>query len=89
MTMTDKLLSTARAQLGVKESPSARNNVKYNTWYYGLEVSGPDYPWCMAFVQWCFDQSGMRLPYKTASCSSLLNWFKSNKPECVSKVPMP
>lgn len=73
MTNMSMLLSTAQEQIGTKESPANSNNVKYNTWYYGKAVSGSAYPWCMAFVQWCFDQVGMRLPLMTASCSALLN----------------
>ncbi|MDE6456098.1 MAG: CHAP domain-containing protein, partial [Dysosmobacter sp.] len=63
--------------------------VKYNTWYYGREVSGAAYPWCMAFVQWLFAQVGMKLPYLTASCSALLAWYKAHRPEQVVKEPRP
>lgn len=89
MVIANLLLSTAQKELGVKEAPSNSNNVKYNTWYYGRAVSGKDYAWCMAFVQWCFDQIGKRLPFMTASCSALLNWYKSNKPECIVREPLP
>jgi len=41
----------------------------------------------MAFVQWVCDQAGFHLPFKTASCSALLNWYKRNKPECIVKTP--
>lgn len=87
--MTPKVIEIASSEIGVKESPPNSNNVKYNTWYYGREVSGGAYPWCMAFVQWCYDKAGYTLPYKTASCSSLLNWYKNNKPDCVVKAPRP
>ena len=65
-------LEVAVGELGTKESPPNSNKVKYNTWYYGREVSGKDYPWCMVFVQWCFDQAGVEVPIKTASCGALL-----------------
>ena len=74
MATAKDVLKVARAEIGTKESPSGSNRVKYNTWYYGKEVSGSAYPWCMAFVQWCFNQAGMPLPYKTASCSALMRW---------------
>lgn len=67
------LIEIARGELGVKESPPKSNNVKYNTWYYGREVSGSAYPWCMVFVQWCCDRAGVKPPVKTASCGALLN----------------
>ena len=50
----DMVVATALAEVGVKESPKNSNKVKYNTWFYGKEVKGSAYPWCMTFVQWCF-----------------------------------
>lgn len=50
----EMVVSTALSQVGVKESPSGSNRVKYNTWFYGKEVRGASYPWCMTFVQWVF-----------------------------------
>lgn len=38
---------------------SYNNNNKYNTWYYGHEVSGADYPWCAVFVSWCCMTAGV------------------------------
>lgn len=67
------IVSIAAAELGTKESPPNSNRVKYNTWYYGREVSGKAYPWCMVFVQWVLDQAGIKPPIRTASCGTLLN----------------
>jgi peptidoglycan hydrolase-like protein with peptidoglycan-binding domain len=50
----DMIVAKAESQIGTKESPAGSNKVKYNTWYYGKEVSGSAYPWCMAFVSWVF-----------------------------------
>ena len=77
MTETE-LLRIATAEIGTKENPAGSNKVKYNTWYYGREVSGKAYPWCMVFVQWVFDRAGIAVPIKTASCGALLNAAKSN-----------
>ena len=85
----EKVLALARAELGTVEFPANSNRVKYNTWFYGREVSGAAYPWCMAFVQWCFDQVGIPLPLKTASCSALLSWYQKNRPESVRRKPQP
>ncbi len=62
----------AATQVGISESPPNSNNVRYNTWYYGREVSGSAYPWCMVFVQWVFAQLGVALPQRTASCGALM-----------------
>ena len=77
MATAKELLAVAVRQLNVREDPPDSNNVRYNTWYYGREVSGDAYPWCMAFVQWCFDQAGVKLPARTASCGTLMNAAKS------------
>lgn len=73
-----KVIETARGELGVCEEPV--NRVKYNTSYYGREVSGKDYAWCVVFLWWVFQQAGERMAFfgggKTASCSMLLRWYK-------------
>lgn len=73
---TEKVLAIARAELGVTESPKGSNKVKYNTWYYGREVSGDSYPWCLAFVQWVMAQAGVSVPVRTASCGTLMTHAK-------------
>ena len=87
----DAVIAIARREIGTVERPKNSNNVKYNTWYYKQEVydgkNGAKYPWCMAFVQWVFNEAGFPLPYKTASCSALLNWYKTNTPELVHSEP--
>ncbi len=78
MTQADKLLSIARAEIGVAEDPLGSNKVKYNSAYYGREVSGERYPWCMVFVWWCFREAGLSQLFcgggKTASCTALMKW---------------
>lgn len=53
------VVEVARSQIGVHESPSGSNNVKYNTWFYGRKVSGEDYSWCATFLDWCFEKAGV------------------------------
>ena len=77
MATVSELLDIARRQIGTKESPPNSNNVRYNTWYYGREVSGAAYPWCMVFVQWVFDQAKVKLPTRTASCGALMRAAQS------------
>lgn len=78
MTQAEKVLDWAFDQIGTAENPLGSNNVRYNTEYYGHEVSGSAYPWCMAFI-WCgFHETGLsKLFYggkKTASCTTLMKW---------------
>lgn len=77
MATAKELLTIARKQLGICENPPGSNNVRYNTWYYGREVMGSAYPWCMVFVQWCFSQAGIVLPLRTASCGELMRAAKA------------
>jgi len=59
-----KVIEIALKEVGTKENPPESNNVKYNTWIYGEEVKDTPsrkYPWCAAFVSWCFDQAGLSL----------------------------
>ena len=77
MATVSELLDIARRQIGVKESPPNSNNVRYNTWYYGREVHGSAYPWCVVFVAWVFDQAKVKLPIRTASCGALMRAAQS------------
>jgi len=65
------LVKIAQAENGTKENGT--NNVKYNTWFYGHEVDGSNYPWCAVFVSWCADKAGITTDImpKTASAGIL------------------
>lgn len=75
-----KIISKAASQIGVKESPSGSNTVKYNTEYYGSKVEGPSYPWCCAFVWWVFKECGMSKLFfggdKTAYCPTVETYYR-------------
>ncbi len=78
-----KILDVARGELGVKESPAGSNRVKYNTVYYGREVSGSSYPWCCAFVWWVFRTAEAKALFfggkKTAYCPTLMDFHKKQR----------
>lgn len=82
----NELISIAKSQIGVKENPPNSNSVKYNLWMYGRNVSGPEYPWCAAFVSWCFRNDQSLCP-KTASCLNMLQWFETRGQ--IVKTPQP
>ena len=67
------VLNVAKKELGYKESPAGSNKTKYGSWY-GLD----GYAWCVMFVQWVFNQAGVSLPVKTASCTVLMNRAKTS-----------
>lgn len=82
----NELISIAKNEIGVKENPPNSNCVKYNLWMYGRNVSGPEYPWCAAFVSWCFRNDQSLCP-KTASCLNMLQWFETRGQ--IVKTPQP
>lgn len=49
-----QVLDLARQQIGVKATNYRK--CKYNTWFYGAEVSGSWYHWCVTFIQWIFNE---------------------------------
>lgn len=73
-----ELLDLAEKQIGVSEQPPSSNNVRYNTWYYGREVMGSAYPWCMVFCQWVYNKVNIKLPIRTASCTEMMKAAKAN-----------
>lgn len=82
MATAEKILEIARSQIGTRESPANSDNVKYNTVYYGREVSGK-YPWCAVFVWWVFREAGAPELYygggETAYCPALMSFHKNQK----------
>jgi hypothetical protein len=82
MNQIEKLIKIATAEIGTRETTWGSNNVKYNTWYYGREVSGPNYSWCAAFVAWCFNAAGLSAIWlsgnvkETAYCPYIVNQAK-------------
>ncbi len=78
------VLELAGSQIGVKATDI--KCCKYNKWYYGIDVSGSEYDWCVVFLQWLFyklSASDMLL-IKTANVGSIAVEFK-NKGKLVTK----
>lgn len=79
----EEFLAMVAKEIGTTENPPNSNRVKYNDWFWGQGTNGPDYPWCMAFVQWCFHQAGLDLECKTAGCGTFLSTMQKNHPNLV------
>lgn len=74
----EKLTAWHRAQIGTRES--GVNNVRYNTAYYGREVEGDEYPWCVSYI-WCgFQETGLAKLFigggKSAYCPYVVGWAR-------------
>ena len=66
-------IKTARQEIGVSEDPPGSNNGPRIKEYLNSVKLGPGYPWCAAFVYWCFERASVRLNranplVKTATC---------------------
>jgi peptidoglycan hydrolase-like protein with peptidoglycan-binding domain len=57
--LAERALARAITQLGVKENPPGSNLVKYIEWWGKLEWGTVvRFPWCFAFVTWCYNLEG-------------------------------
>ena len=63
MTFREKALRIAETHIGVRESPPGSNSGPRVNEYLAAAGLGPGYPWCMAFLVYCFEKAGMKLDY--------------------------
>lgn len=89
VSIAQKVLDTARKEIGVKESPAGSNRQKYGVWYGMNGV-----PWCAQFTSWIFHKAGYPLPkiqqgapsgaaycpYVEQYARKVGQWFKTPKP---------
>ncbi len=73
------IVALAAKEVGTEET--AINRIKYNSEYYGNEVSDASLAWCCVFIWWLFHTLNADALYyggaKTASCTALYNWAKA------------
>lgn len=84
MSLADKVIDKAQEFIGVKENPPESNNVKFNTDYYGYEVSdsgSSSYPWCVTFLWDIFKMCNASHVFcdgvKTASTETVYAHYKN------------
>ena len=82
MAKASEVMKLAKSYVGTKESPAYSNNVIFNTHYYGHEVNGGNYAWCVTFIWDIFRMAGAsELFYdgkKTAWCDAVRDWAKTS-----------
>ena len=83
MILAEKIIETALAEIGVKESPANSNRQKYGK-DYGVNGTA----WCCQFVWWVFKHAGATAFFyggkKTAYCPTLMQYYK-DKGQLVKK----
>ena len=81
-TNAQKVVNTALAEVGFKESGNNMNK-------YGAEYGYNGAAWCCIFIWWVFKHAGASALFyggnKCASCTTLMNWYK-NKGQQVSDI---
>lgn len=60
VSLGQRALDVARAQIGTKEQPPGTNIARPYTPWYGWHGWGA--PWCAVFVSWCLVQAGSKAP---------------------------
>lgn len=81
MITAEKLIKKAESYLGTKDN--GNNKVKFNTEFYGREVQGEGYPWCVVFIWYLFRKLNASKLFcsgdRVASCGVVMNEMKSQK----------
>lgn len=79
MTYREAALRVAIGEIGVTESPAGSNSGPRVNQYLASAGLGPGYPWCMAFVNWCYRQVGVDITHPhEASVGFFEAWARSN-----------
>lgn len=78
------VLSAAKAEVGVRESPLGSNTGKRIREFQAADtLGGSFYPWCASFTAFCIEQAEKKLGYpvkylRSASCDLVLAWAREN-----------
>lgn len=71
------LLRVAAVEIGVHESPAHSNSGEMVRQFQAATfLGGSGWPWCVAFVQWCFAHARVPFPYRSAGAWDLNRWAR-------------
>jgi hypothetical protein len=88
MLYADAVLKIARSQLGVCEHPAGSNSgPQVERYQAATTLHGTGWPWCDAFVAWCFRQAG--LPLKDSTASTVQSLHDAIRAHTVVAKPFP
>jgi|SRR5829696_7867857 len=91
-TVVDRLIKIHREErmrIDSSQMPLGSNNVKYNTWYYGRKVSGPQFMWCAVYQSWVNAKCGIPMSiYPMAASVPIVRDFFRAKGRIFNR-PMP
>ncbi len=79
MTAREQALRIAMGEVGVKEEPAGSNSgPRVRQYQAATTLGGTGWPWCAAFVCWCYKKAGKPLPLPTASVGLFEDWARKN-----------
>lgn len=71
-TLQQRVILIAESEIGVEEQPSGSNtSARIREYQAATWAGGTGWPWCAAFVCWCYRQAGRPLPYPSAGAWDL------------------
>lgn len=79
-----RALDYARAEIGVCEKPPRSNSGPRVNQYLRSAGLGPGYPWCMAFVHFCYLKAGTKLG-GYASVGKFEEWAQEHRHPVVAR----
>jgi hypothetical protein len=88
--ITNKILTVASSQVGVRESPINSNKGKRVEDYLKAVGLSGGYPWCMAYVVWCVNQLNLKTPLITTlqrGGGHCLTQYNATPKKYLSKIP--
>lgn len=90
MTLIQKTLEIATAQIGVEEIPRNSNSGPEVEIYLRSVGLSKGYAWCMAFVYWCTQKAALQINAKNPlkKTAGVLDQYNS-RPLLVKKTPQP
>lgn len=84
LTFAEILARTAESQIGTEERAQHDNRgAAIEKYQRATNLDGTGWPWCAAFVDWCFKEAQMELPAvgnapSTAAAFGLISWGEEN-----------
>lgn len=73
MSLGERVLEIADAEEGTRESPMGSNTgPRIREYQAATWLPGTGWPWCSAFICWCYEQAGKKLPFPTAGAYDML-----------------
>ena len=89
--LAERALKIALTQLGVKEDPKKANTGEQVNKYLAAVGLKPGYPWCQAFVNWCYEEAAkdLQVPEPVLNTGGVLDcWNRTAAGKKIAKAAL-